>query len=307
MIYQKKTMSEANNFYVSSRGILKSCDWVSSAPRSSIPTLMHYPSIQSLKSIKVPILYVCSRAIIDFIQTVLPTIDFPFILVGGDCDESVPNDIFFSEDRFLTFINNPLLIHWFSQNLIMTHPKMTHIPIGLDYHTMTNNDIWGEKTSSALQETALQNICKTTKPFWERKIQCYSNFHFLMTTKHGYDRKNAMRQLNRDLVYYEPEKITRIETWNAQTNYAFVISPHGGGYDCHRLWEALVLGCIPIVKTSKIDTLYVDLPVLIVDQWSDVTEEMLQKTIASFRLRTFRFEKLSLTYWMEKIHSSKII
>jgi hypothetical protein len=233
----------------------------------------------------------------------LPNIDFPFILVGGDCDESIPNDVFFLEDEFLAFINNPLLKHWFSQNLILTHPKMTHIPIGLDYHTMTNNTIWGDIMSSKDQETTLKNVCKTAKPFWERNLQCYSNFQFLMTTKHGYDRTDAILQLKRDIVYYEPQKITRIETWNAQKEYAFVISPHGGGYDCHRLWEALVLGCIPIVKTSKIDILYEDLPVLIVDQWSDVTEDLLTKTVFSFRTRTFRQDKLSLKYWMDKIHS----
>jgi hypothetical protein len=33
-------------------------------------------------------------------------------------------------------------------------------------------------------------------------------------------------------------------------NYAFVASPYGGGPDCHRTWEALILGCIPIVKSS---------------------------------------------------------
>jgi hypothetical protein len=226
-------------------------------------------------------------------------------LVGGDCDESIPNDVFFSEDAFRAFVNHPLLVHWFSQNLILSHPKMTHMPIGLDYHTMTNNVIWGDISSPKDQEIALKNACKTAKPFWDRHLKCYSNFHFLMTTKHGYDRKDAMRYLNKDLVYYEPEKITRIATWNAQKEYAFVISPHGGGYDCHRLWEALVLGCIPIVKKSMIDILYDDLPVLIVDQWSDVTEKLLKTTVASFRTRTFRYEKLSLQYWMDKIHSYK--
>lgn len=298
-------MNESENLFVSSRGILKSCDYFSSTPISSVNRLFNYPSPMVLKQTKVPTIYVCSRAIIDFVQTVLPTIDFPFILVSGDCDESIPNDIFFSEEAFQEFINNPFLVHWFSQNLTITHRKMTHMPIGLDYHTMTTNPIWGGISSCKDQETLLTNVCKSAKPFWERKLQCYSNFHFSMTTKHGYDRIDAMRELNKDLVFYEPHKITRKETWQAQKEYAFIISPHGGGYDCHRLWEALVIGCIPIVKKSKIDILYADLPVLIVDDWTDVTEELLKKTVAFFQTRTFRYEKLTLKHWMDKIISYK--
>jgi hypothetical protein len=128
-----------------------------------------------------------------------------------------------------------------------------------------------------------------------------------MNTKYGQDRKNALAEIPADIVYYEPEMVTRLKTWNKQKEYAFVISPHGGGYDCHRLWEALILGCIPIVKTSPIDTLYEGLPVLIVNEWSDVTIELLTKTIVEFKEKEinkkFVYEKLSLQYWIHKFKS----
>ena len=84
-------------------------------------------------------------------------------------------------------------------------------------------------------------------------------------------------------------------------DYAFVISPHGGGYDCHRTWEALILGCIPIVKTSKIDILYKDLPVLIVNNWIDINETLLAETVYNFSKITFKTEKLLLNYWNNEI------
>jgi hypothetical protein len=65
------------------------------------------------------------------------------------------------------------------------------------------------------------------------------------------------------------ERVTKNISFTNQIKYAFVISPHGNGLDCHRTWEALCLGCIVIVKKSPIDTLYTDLPVLIIDNWSD--------------------------------------
>jgi hypothetical protein len=103
-------------------------------------------------------------------------------------------------------------------------------------------------------------------------------------------------------MFYEPELITRNKTWENQINYSFVISPHGNGLDCHRTWEALVLGCIPIVKKSEIDDLYEDLPVIIVNNWSDLNQDLLNNTIEYFKHKTFNYNKLSLQYWINKFN-----
>jgi hypothetical protein len=79
------------------------------------------------------------------------------------------------------------------------------------------------------------------------------------------------------------------------------------GMDCHRTWEALCLGCIPIVKTSPLNSLYDGLPVLILNDWSDLTEELMQSTVLDFKERQseFQMEKLTLKYWVDLIHSYK--
>lgn len=56
-----------------------------------------------------------------------------------------------------------------------------------------------------------------------------------------YDRIDAIKLINKNLVYYESEPLKRIFSWKKQTAFAFVISSHGGGFDCHRTWEALLL------------------------------------------------------------------
>ena len=55
--------------------------------------------------------------------------------------------------------------------------------------------------------------------------------------------------------------------------YRFVISPHGNGLDAHSTWEALMCGCIPIVPSSPLNQIYKLLPVWIVDDWTDITDE----------------------------------
>lgn len=301
-------MNENECIYVSSRGILKSCDIHSGTPISSIRQLINYDfSKLQDKSI----LYICSSAIPYFIN-ILHHINKKIILVTGDCDESCPIDLFKSDADFLNFINNDKIIHWFSQNCIkLDHPKLTQIPIGLDYHTMANingNHDWGVQTSPKNQEYLLFKL-KDKSQFWERKYECYSNFHFSMNTKFKHDRIDALNNIPKELVYYEPNKVKRLNSWIKQLEYAFVISPHGDGLDCHRTWEALCLGCIPIVKTSPLDKLFSDLPILIINDWKNISKKLLEETIINFKNKhlnnEFNYDKLTLKYWMDIIKSYK--
>lgn len=301
-------MQENNNLYISSRGILKSCDYHSLRPHSSIRQLYYYPEIKILDKIKTPTIYVCSSAIPHFISVMLPLIKNPFILVSGDCDETIPYEIL-NEENLNKLLKDSKLKHWFCQNMIFENSKITKIPIGLDYHTLQTRPLWGPITSCEDQERILISIKNKSLPFWERKIECYANFHFSMDTKIGHDRKDAYQKIDKKLIYYEPKKVTRIVTWNNQKNYTFVICPHGGGLDCHRNWEAMCLGSIPIVKTSDIDSIYNNLPVLIVDKWDNINVELLQNTVKKFKNKfennEFQLEKLELKYWINLMNSYK--
>ena len=285
--------------YVSSRGILGACDAKSSTPISSVQSLLNYDWSRLHYGAA---LYVCSSAIKEFAK-MLNQIPHKFILVSGDCDELVPNDCFSNETQFINFIENDKIVHWYAQNCVGSHPKLSGIPIGLDYHTVKNNDhAWSPKMRPLLQEDQILALNKT--PFTDRIIGCYSNFHFTVQgRKFGNDRIDAMQNVAKELVFYEPRTLPRLESWTNQVKYAFVLSPHGGGLDCHRTWEALCLGGIPIVKTSPINYLFEDLPVLIVNEWKDVTKELLEKTVVDFSTRKFNYYKLKLGYWMDKIRS----
>ncbi len=300
-------MSQENNcYYICSRGILKSCDIYSATPVSGINKLINY-NFQNISHNSV--VYICISALKYFINIIFPFLPCKIILVTGDNDETCPIDVFKSNEDFLNFIESDKITHWFAQNCVATHPKITPIPIGLDYHTLTSQTKhhWGPKMVPIEQEKILINIKNNSKPFWEREIKAHANFHFFMGTKYGYDRIDAKNTLAKELVYYEPKQNLRTETWTNQSKYAFVISPLGNGMDCHRTWEALCLGCIPIVKTSNLDFLYNDLPVLIVNKWSDVTKELLEQTIQDFRNRQFLYDKLTLKYWVNIIKSYKNI
>ncbi len=296
-------MEENNCTFVSSRGILKSTNIHSLNPISSSSNLRDYSNRFSYNADHNSI-YICTSAIVSF-SYFLQSIPRPFILVSGDCDLTVPTDIFYSEEQFKSFIDNPKIIHWYAQNCVINHPKITRIPIGLDYHTLfTNkNHPWGKQMYPLDQEQIIKQIKLNAKPLKERLCMSYSNCHFFVTSRFGKDRVDAINNIPTECVYYEPTSVNRETSWKKQSEYAFVVSPHGNGLDCHRTWEALVLGCIPIVKKSGLDPLYDGLPVLIVNEWSDVSVDLLTKTVDAFENQEFNLNKLTLQYWIGELRS----
>ena len=59
-------------------------------------------------------------------------------------------------------------------------------------------------------------------------------------------------------------------------NSKFMICPKGNGIDCHRNWEVLYMRRVPIMtRDPYLEVLFKNYPVLFVDKYSDITEELL--------------------------------
>jgi len=292
-------MEENDCKYICSMGFRKSADMYDLA---SGETVDGYRFDQLRQG---DVLYIKPDAIRHFSE-VIQGISVGFVLVSGCSDYTMPDDIFANEESFLTFVENPRILKWYVQNCVYTHAKIERLPIGLDYHTMREYPHWGSQKTPAEQERELEEVVKQGISFEGREIAIYSNCHFLTWTKFGGDRTTAISTIPAELLVLEDAPCERVVSWRRQIKYAFVLSPHGNGLDCHRTWEALILGCIPIVKTSAIDSLYDDLPVVIVKDWSEITREFLEGVVAVFRGRTFRYEKLTLEYWRSKMRNERL-
>lgn len=244
----------------------------------------------------------------EFVYNILPRINFNFTLITGDGDETMPFDLI-DNNMFNQVINNPRIKHWYSVNCLEhIHPKLTLIPIGVNFHSLSFGEFcgWNNEAQTPLeQESIIDTIKLNSKPFYEREIKCYSNFHFVKHNEFGNPRQDAINKIPSDLIYYEPNLTNRYNTWLKQSEYSFVVSPMGHGMDCHRTWEALILGCIVIVKKSVLDSLYEGLPVLIVNDWSDITQELLINTVNEFKNKEFNYERITAKYWLNKIRNNE--
>ncbi len=257
------------------------------------------------------IVWVPSSKLSTFVHTVLPTLPVPIILCINEGDESFPSSFRREFDVDLLF-TNPQVIHIFVQNMDISAPrsKVTPIPIGIDYHTIAHSkhsQIFMEKQQSVEeQEEALNALLSSLQPTEERIPKAFIDFQLNDRGKgFGESRSAIFKKISKShVVDVARKQMPRYKLWEIKGKYAFSISPHGVGLDCHRTWEDLLLGCIVIVKTSSLDPLYEGLPVVIIKDWSEVDKKNFEKWLrqykGAFTNPEFRV-RLTSAYWMSRV------
>jgi hypothetical protein len=215
-----------------------------------------------------------------FFLKVHPRIQYPYILVTHNSDYSVPSG-------YLSYLSDDKIIAWFGQNVDdNSSPKMHPIPIGIA------NRYWDHGNGQILQEVQAQNA--------PRENVLYLNF--AIDTFPQERRRVYSLLASAPFSYRSPIKKFKGYLQDL-ASCKFVASPRGNGLDTHRLWESLYLGSYPIVKNSTLDPLYSDLPIIIVNDWEEVTQEFLEKKEREFKENPPPIDKLYMDYWIRLIDS----
>lgn len=245
-------------------------------------------------------------ALPQFVREALPHIDASFALVTGDEDWAMPSEF----EQAGAVIANPNVICWFTQNIDGTDRsgKLVPIPIGIDFHTISDRRRWGHwQATPRQQELELESLRSAMPTNGDRIVRVHADFHFNRSKEQrlGDSRDDVQAILSRNPnVDFQLRKVSRLELWREKTRYAFVASPHGHGLDCHRTWESLVLGNIPIVKHSSLDDLYAGLPVVIVSDWEEITASNLQRWHETHHAAFLDAEvqdRLTNRYWIARM------
>jgi hypothetical protein len=301
-------VSIANTRIVASRSLLANCDVKANHPQSSEIDLEYLlgatKQINGSANLGRPTsVYVCSDALTQFANSVLPEIKVPFVLVSGDSDLAISSETL--GKSFDVIANHPLLAAWFAQNKDTQHPKLHSLPIGLDFHSRWRDaQIWGGGTIlPSMQEAELRKVLHQSLRWSERKMLAYCNWG--VSVDRG-DRLECKQKMSPAAYFYQTKRATRLDAWGEQAQYAFVTSPSGAGMDCHRTWEALALGCVPIVKRSSMSDVFDGLPVLVVDDWSQVNPAYLQEQAKRLQEQVFDYSKLLLQYWLSQFQGAGI-
>lgn len=293
------SQSEAHCLFVSSKGLMKHCEVHQPLPNDSATLWPPEPLENHRAGGRI---YVHSAAFRDFVARALPLIDQPFVLVSGDFWLSVTEDEM-GADAVAALLAHPMFTRWHVQNLGIEHAHIHRIPLGLDYHTITRHfrHSWGRFASPLGQEAELHKVRTEGPPLADRTPLGYSNWHFML--KNG-DRADVIKTLPKAASVWQRRPMERLKTWQQNQECLFTISPRGNGMDCHRTWEGIILGSAPVIPDLPINTLFRDLPVVVVQDWAAVTPEFLARERTRILDETFEFRGVLLEHWRRELHGT---
>ncbi|GAB4186401.1 MAG: hypothetical protein Tsb0015_04160 [Simkaniaceae bacterium] len=230
-----------------------------------------------------------------FFEKIYPKILSPFFLITsngtGPTFEGYRRGA--SPSIYKNKLNDSKIIKWFSRNVdLPQHPKMHIIPVGACWFSpireikVLQEELNRVKKNFQMEKSIFCNVGFSVWTNPSKREPCYSYF-----------KKQSFASIVPSLPF--PEYI------NTLKNSLFVISPEGCNIDCYRTWEALICGAYPVVQSSTIDSLFEDLPVVIVNSWEEVTEEFLLLKKEEFERSYFNLEKLKFDYWKKIILNEK--
>ena len=158
-------------------------------------------------------------------------------------------------------------------------------PIGMGYEFLTYKDQFINSQKGNHSQTVLCCFISGTD---ERR------------RKFGWNRRKIEYELHKKQIYNLP--FVRKQTyWNALLDHKFIISPEGNGIDCHRHYEALMAGCIPIVEDNpQIREKYAGCPILYTKNYSDINNNFLQKKYTEMLDQTYDFSCLFMSHYTEE-------
>jgi hypothetical protein len=292
----------AGSAFINVKGIINSCT-VFNHNQKADADWMDF-NLQMPKSDLFSI-FINTDSVTRFVNHILPSIKKSFVLVIGNSDKSFGYSSF-SQSLLELLLENKYLHSIFAQNLDINHVKVLPLPIGIDYHNVwekpAKNSL-GCRITPLLHERIILKMLRESESSENRKNLLYCNWHFRIDRG---DRKDCLSKINQDLCFFEQAPVNRLQNYKNQTKYRYVLSPSGLGIDCYRTWEAIVLGCIPIVKRSELFSHFEHLPLIIVNEWCEVTPEYLDQEFEKLRCQEFDYGFLFMRYWQEAIKTGQL-
>ena len=166
-------------------------------------------------------------------------------------------------EAYLKYIEDERVILWFAQNVSIKHPKLIPIPIGIANAGYSHGDI--------------SIINKIRDEHNTKEVLFYANFNIDNNKK---EREYCLQQtgikIREDVNGGWQGFAGGYKLPNTYEGYLrdlsksyFCLSPNGNGIDCHRTWESIYMGCIPVVTSSEVTEAHKDFPIIILKDWSD--------------------------------------
>lgn len=190
------------------------------------------------------------------------------------------------DSSFNIFLESPKIKSWYCQNRRTNHPKLHSIPIGIA------NSQWPHGDQSCITQIRNKN--------YKKEFLVYKNFDI----NTNFQERSVCDEITAKNGIVMNPTLSISQYWENLSKSVFVISPPGNGIDCHRIWEALYLRCIPVVKYNRdAFSQFRHLPILFVNDWSEVTINFLEDFSKKYQnnINAFEISMLDINFWKNLI------
>jgi hypothetical protein len=230
----------------------------------------------------------------DYLELCIPKIESKqntYVLISHNSDGNIVYENPRNFDYKFTHFPKNIKI-WFAQNIKVNHNKLISIPIGLEsndnierkkdyiFHNILHNRVFNQRNKLFyINHNIYTNIKVRQYPYLKFKTNNW------LTIKDG---RNGLGFLNyaNDLLLH-----------------SYVLCPEGNGKDTHRIWEALYLGCVPVIKEDLFELEFIKLfNMKTYSNLDYINEEFFNCSIPNIEKY---YEFLKFSYW-KKIILGKI-
>ncbi len=232
------------------------------------------------------IIFIRTGWVNDFFSKIEPHIKNPYVLISHNEDLSI------NDEHVSLLEKSGKILHWFAQNLTISHKNFSPIPIGLQNLYYKNGNI-------------LANLRTIQKENNSKTITATCLFSIIGNGNAA--ERQSIVDISKKLSWVETKEVRGIEYARTLSISKFILSPAGSGEDCHRTWEALYLGSIPVVKKTPMTTFYsgIGIPLYIVDSWDElenITEQQLEAFYTEYSAK-LQAAAIYMPYWVDTICS----
>lgn len=186
----------------------------------------------------------------------------PSILITGNSDYPITDEITSRVPRCIK--------KWFAQNADTENPLVTGIPMGIENHEDCILEGHGMGWESAKKKIEVLSNFTSVEPTRDVYANFSLNTHHSRKAVHEICELLDFATIKISLDHAEINKRSYEDYTSDILDHRMVVCPRGNGVDCHRVWETLYLGRIPIIKKELAMRYFKELPIIYLDDWTQL-------------------------------------
>lgn len=186
--------------------------------------------------------------------------------------------------------------HVYSVNCTQEQYGVKPLPIGLENKHFHGNGI-GRQFAISKDRKFHLNVCS------DQSEEVFASFNISTNLD---ERSKTKKLIVESGHNFTVPNLTRKKYQASVGRSRFVISPPGNGLDCHRTWEAIYLGSVPVVLKKFLSEKLIEIfPIIAVNEWGEFLDlSSNERDVLVSRFDGMEYPAMAIDYWSNALRRS---